>query len=635
VATCALVCARARADEAAATQPAAPDSQPSPPASPTEAGAPPKPEPKPEPKPTPKQVAARHEGAHGEEAPVDPRARPYFIKGELSGGGAVRPLGKRSFIGAGMGVAALPSSAGTALNAFFFTVEPQVDLRFPEKHDLKIGLSVPLAFEIADTRAAFESCVPAARDAKAMGATQQQIAAVTAMCVDMNKGKATENLGQLRKQDWDEPSDFAKVIRYITIGGDEQPFYLNISRLYGHTLGHGTVVRRYNPNLDYNTSRVGVSFDAYRGMVGFESMVNDVIKPDVMGALVFVRPFEALVPDVLPVRSLSFGAQLTAGLEVPRTIGYEVGLFDPAADKPIPELSSDGKLVARDTATVVFYGADVETKVIRTQTSDMKIYFDVQQMKDHGRGLTLGALWRFSFGRPATQALRVQAEVFEHDADYLPYFFDSQYDIQKLTYFPSAYTSGGLQYQPTKLGFIEAAAGGRKRLGASLEVTHTLVGWLTVGVAARGSRAMGSASQAGFAGPQFDDLSMCTVSGETPSCAGVPKLTVGSPGYASVLVYGEIPFRRVLQAFASYEVFSTSLPGEGLDLGELDGDNEIVFTGVRLQLLPILFAQAEARRFYFTQRLSKIDTTAGTLEQDQNPRASWTFAINIYAGLEF
>ncbi len=66
-----------------------------------------------------------------------------------------------------------------------------------------------------------------------------------------------------------------------------------------------------------------------------------------------------------------------------------------------------------------------------------------------------------------------------------------------------------------------------------------------------------------------------------------------------------------------------------------DGENEVLFSGVRLQLLPILFVQGEARRFYFVQRLSSVDVDAGVIEQDQNLRADWTFSINLYAGYEF
>jgi hypothetical protein len=592
-----------------------------------------RPDPQPEPGPSP---AAPPPKQAAQQAPAtDPRARPYFIKGELQLGSA-RPLARRNFVGIGAGISALPSSAGTALNAFFFTIEPQVDLRFPDKHDLKLGFSVPLAFEIADTRGTFESCIPVARDARDQsGGNQMIVDAATAMCVEEHRGEATENLGQLREQDWDEPSDFAKVIRYVTLGGEEQEFYLNVSRLYGQSIGHGTVVRRYNPNLDYDTARLGVTFDAYRGMVGFESIINDVLAPDVVGGLFFVRPFDALFPEVTPLRSLSFGAQVTAGLDVPRSLGVEEGLFTPVAGNPIPALDGDGNLVPLDTATVVFFGVDVETKLLRTQNADMKLYFDVQQMQDHGRGYTLGSLWRFSFGQPAKMAMRVRAEGFVHDADYLPQFFDSVYDVQKLQYHPAAYQSGMQTYYPTKLSFVEASAGGPRRLGGYLEVTHSFIGLLTVGLSVRGSKPLGDPATPGFAGPEFDDLSACTVVDGAADCTGQTKVTVPDAGYSSLVLYGEIPFKQVLQAFVSYEVFSTSIDGEGLDLFSFDGDNEVLFSGVRLQLLPILFVQGEARRFYFAQRLSDIDVDMGTIVQDQNLRADWTFAINIYAGLEF
>jgi hypothetical protein len=362
-------------------------------------------------------------------------------------------------------------------------------------------------------------------------------------------------------------------------------------------------------------------------------MVNDVLDPDVFGVLGFVRPLEPFFPEVTPLRSLSLGAQLTVGRHVPRTLGYEEGLWAPSAGVPIPALDADADLAVVDDETVSFFGFDAETKLWRTRTADLKLYFDVQQMKDHGRGYTLGTLWRFSFGQPASMALRVRAEAFVHDADYLPSFFDGFYDVQKLQYFPAGYTSGMGTYYPTKLGFIEAMKGGPQRLGGYLEVTHSFVGLLTLGVSARGSRELGDPVDASFDGPRFQDASTCPI-GTDGALVCAPTVKV-DPGYASALLFAQIPFKRFLQAFVSYEVFSTSLEGEGLDFLQLDGDNEVLFSGVRLQLLPILFVQGEARRFYFTQRLSKVDVDARLIEQDQNLRADWTFAINIYAGLEF
>ena len=94
----------------------------------------------------------------------------------------------------------------------------------------------------------------------------------------------------------------------------------------------------------------------------------------------------------------------------------------------------------------------------------------------------------------------------------------------------------------------------------------------------------------------------------------------------------ELPFRRFLQAYASYEVFSTTSDG-GLGAFKFDGDNEVFFSGARMMLLPILFIQAEARRYFFLQRLSNVDVQNLTFDQDQNLHSLWTFAVNVVIGL--
>lgn len=591
--------------------------------------------------------------------PSGPEARPYFIKGELVSGG-VHALTRQDFLGASAGISALPTNGDTVLNSFYLTIEPQIDLML-DWRDLKLGLGIPLQFELIDTRGAFERCVDDARTAYSSAVVSDEVKAMQAAtaakdCVDVEKANATKNFLGLRHEDWDEPSDYAKVIRYLRIGGEERPFYLNISRLYGQSLGHGVAVRRYNPNLDYNTARVGMTLDAFRGPLGFESMINDVVNPDVFGVLGFVRPLATVFPDVTLLRSLSVGISAAVGRDVPKNIEFEEGVLGPSAGEPIPAVDEDGniKLDENTLETVTILGVDVETKLIRTQWADLKVYADYQKITDYGGGLTLGSLWRFSFGQPAFSALRVVAEVNYFDPDYLPSFFDSMYDIQKTQYLPAGYTSASNMhtYYPTKLGYLETNQGGKKRLGAYLEATHSIFNLLTVGLAARASVPTGEPKTAGFAGPQFKDWGACTFTGDSAdrklNCDGAGMNEAVDAGYSSVLLHAEIPFRKYLQAFATYEVFSTSAPvekggeREGLDFFEWDGDNEVFFGGLRLQILPVVFVQAEARRFFFLQRITNVkldeistESTEFPLEQDQNYHSEWTAAINIYAGLEF
>lgn len=583
-----------------------------------------------EPAPPPPARELQTRGSHSK--------RRYFVKGSLTKFSVGVPQNTtKSSVGVAMGVDALPNDADALLNTFFLTVEPQIHLAYGKDRGLKMGFGVPLRFHLVDFRGSFERCLDQAKTNEAMGQTDDMITAAAAACVQDEKENTLDRLGKLRKRDWDERSDFAKVIRYIRYGGEERNFYLNVNRLFSHSVGHGPVIRNYNPNLNYNTTRVGATFDAYKGMVGFESMINDVLDPDVMGALAFVRPFSMVAPNNLFLSRLSFGVQAAMGINVPRRIRYETGIFDPSDGLPIPYVDGDLNMAAATDENVTILGLDVETKLIRTQTTDLKIYGDVEQMTDRGRGYTVGALLRMSFGEPASQALRLRAEAHYFEPNYIPQFFDSFYDIHKLQFLPAGYrSSDGLIYYPTKLEFLDANAGGKMRAGGYFNLTYSLLDKLTVGISARFSGAMGKTKDPGFSGVQLDDISQCSLDAAgRRDCAGVTPITLDRPRWGSLKLHVEIPFRDFLQSFATYEIFGTSLDAEGLDLFGFNGDNEVFLSGLRLKLLPIVFVQGELRRFYFLQRVTNVDLNALTFEQDQNFHTEWTFAVHIFAGLEF
>lgn len=563
----------------------------------------------------------------------DPWARPFFVKGELESF-SVRPLTRRNFVGIGTGVNALPGDANTVLNAFYLTVEPQFDVVNPA-YKWRLGLGAPLQFELIDTRGAFEVCVNEGRGVRRGGGGQLDVASQTGQCVLNQKDRVAENFGQLRRADWDEASDFAKVIRYFTIGRKEEPFYLSVSRLYDQTFGHGTVVRHYNPNIDYNTARLGATMDFNRAAVGVQAMANDVINPDVLGLLGFVRPLRPFSENVF-LRSLSLGASWVHGPGQPRTLQYERGLFGFGFDQPIPRIDQGLHHAGARFKDVTILGLDLEGKVARSQNADLKLYLDQQKMLDHGSGTTLGALGRFSFGQPARHALRVRAEATTFSADYMPSYFDTYHDVFMNQYLPAAhYGANGLRYYPTKLQYLEASRGGRRRVGGFGELTYAFFDRLTLGASLRAWVPVGQPSAPGFKGPRFTDYgSACTEGdGGAFSCEASVELD-REPSFGAMRFHLELPFRKFLQAFASYELFTTTAE-QKLGLFKLDGDNEVLFSGARVALLPILFIQAEARRYFFLQRVHNVNLEALTLEQDQNFHAQWTFAVNAFVGYEF
>ena len=86
--------------------------------------------------------------------------------------------------------------------------------------------------------------------------------------------------GLIRKEDWDELSDFFKVIRYAYIGQRDKkgPYYVRVGELSSLTLGHGTIVNRYTNGLDIDTFRMGANVAVNIGAFGGEIAVGDAAR---------------------------------------------------------------------------------------------------------------------------------------------------------------------------------------------------------------------------------------------------------------------------------------------------------------------------------------------------------------------
>jgi hypothetical protein len=104
-------------------------------------------------------------------------------------------------------------------NTEYLLVYPQLHLKLGE---VAFGLGVPLNIEI------FNSNYPS--DPAAQGD---------------NHIIQFRRAGTVRKQDWDQPSDFARVLTFLTYGKKEDRVYLDVGQQHASTIGHGSIVRRY------------------------------------------------------------------------------------------------------------------------------------------------------------------------------------------------------------------------------------------------------------------------------------------------------------------------------------------------------------------------------------------------------
>ena len=400
------------------TAPTAPEASPST-AAPTTPSAPPPSAAPPAPAPTPPTAGDGPKVA--DRAPRKDREQRRFIEGELANVGATGLTPWQNRFGLVIG----PELLGPT---YYAVIRPEFNYT-RELRDKEISLSfqVPVRLQIIDTRP---------RDDR------------------------FEGIGSIRKQDWDEPGDFARIISYISYGGKEERLYLDINQFKASSIGHGTVIKRYNPNLNFNSRRVSFEFDAFGDYGGFETYLNDITGPSVMGALAFVKPLSLINRNNYFLRSFSLGATIAADIDAPLRNRLD---GDDADDdgKRTQELSINQKTFQPNyiRTEVVSYGTSVEAKLVDTDAVDWKTYLDHSFLESgvptddpnnplwsnvptravRSGGTSWGHLLRLNLDRQgpkleARHALRMRLELRSFDPNYLPSYFDTLYEVQRVQY---------------------------------------------------------------------------------------------------------------------------------------------------------------------------------------------------------
>ncbi|GEL72315.1 hypothetical protein [Myxococcus virescens] len=83
--------------------------------------------------------------------------------------------------------------------------------------------------------------------------------------------------GGLRREDWDELSDFGQVVRMLRIGQEGRPFFLRVEPFSEETLGRGYLVGRYSNALAPDYHPAGGSLTFVKGAVRAEILASDVL----------------------------------------------------------------------------------------------------------------------------------------------------------------------------------------------------------------------------------------------------------------------------------------------------------------------------------------------------------------------
>ena len=259
---------------------------------------------------------------------------------------------------------------------------------------------------------------------------------------------------RFRTEDWDEWQDYLKILRYLQIGTSEDNLYLSIGSNFAQTIGHGTILKRYIPNHDSTFSTMSAKLNWYFDYGGFEVLLGDVARGNIFGGLVFLKPFSAI--GNYHARSASFGYSFVGDRNAPTKLKYEKYYdYDPedyinGKDSRLPRIAVDskGRPIVEEDEFLYMQGIDFELKLFKNEKVDIKTFADYSWFKKDfvKGGFTFGVLGRFNLDQKNQHAIRIQLEGRAHHDSYIPSFFDTFYDIERIEMMTNIF--GAKDFQP-------------------------------------------------------------------------------------------------------------------------------------------------------------------------------------------
>lgn len=238
-----------------------------------------------------------------------------------------------------------------------------------------------------------------------------------------------EDEGTLRAEDWDEPADYLRIVRFLEYGVPSDPLHVRLGELSGVVLGHGTIMNRYFNVVNIDHFQLGVHGDVNLELGGGELVLDHVLDPQVVAGRLYIRPGAAIAPGSWLARYV-VGGSVAMDLAAPKTF-ERVNVLE---DEDTPYRVDRAKnLVPSDAEVTGVVGIDQEIFLVEDETVDFIPFLDLNFHLDGSPGTHLGALTAL---RPSERFhLHGRMELRWLGEKYIPDYFGSIYEIERDTYF--------------------------------------------------------------------------------------------------------------------------------------------------------------------------------------------------------
>ncbi len=226
---------------------------------------------------------------------------------------------------------------------------------------------------------------------------------------------------RIRRQDWDEASDFTRLLRYLDWRPNDQ-IRLRLGEPTGVTLGHGAIVDHFYNATDLDHYKTSLAFKWQGPRFGVEFFNNDVVNWEIMAARASYRP---LGDTQSWVRDLQVA--LTVAVDRAAPTGAAAGVDE--TNQPITL-----------RAPLWLYGVDADIPLWRGTERQLLLYTDVVAMShspafaeapnQNTGGWHVGVQLQLPAIAPRTNlTMRLEGVYMGHG--YLPGYFDNLYEVER------------------------------------------------------------------------------------------------------------------------------------------------------------------------------------------------------------
>jgi hypothetical protein len=225
--------------------------------------------------------------------------------------------------------------------------------------------------------------------------------------------------GQLRKENFNELSDYLSVIRYVRYGLKNDPLFLKLGALDYYTLGHGSIMYRYNNSPSYDVKKIGFAADIDFGAAGIETMYSRFAEAGVVGMRGYVRPFRfTALSDIPVINNIETGISYAGDFH--EYAGVTSGFYSPALNNFV---------IDDEEGNINILGVDIGIPFSLTDNLRTVLYLDYAKIMNFGQGAATGLMFNLDGFGIIDAFARIERRY--SGRNFIPSYFNAMYEVER------------------------------------------------------------------------------------------------------------------------------------------------------------------------------------------------------------